>query len=767
MAKRHNLYNDKSAQKVAEKSLSLLQRLLILIGKPFYLFFSYSFVFILFGLYSTGNFILILFKRVIKIAKKIKPEKISFPKIKIAGPKITFSKKKAAFKLNTKILSFFLFITVIIFSFWFFIFKGLPSPYELTKKDQEITTKIYDRNGILLYKIFKDKNRTPVSLDKIPKNVIMATLAAEDAEFYLHPGFSVKGMTRAILKNIKEKKLSGGSTITQQLVKNTLLTPEKTIVRKLKELILSIEVEIVFSKDQILEMYLNEVNYGGTAYGIEEASQLYFGKKVETLNLSEAALLAALPKSPSKFSPFGNNPELAFERQKDILNLMVINKFISSQEAEKALGEKITFISNKVDIKAPHFVMYLKEILAEKYGEEMVEKGGLNVITTLDYEIQKMTEESVANEISKLGSYHVTNGAALVINPQTGEILAMVGSRDYFDIQNQGNFNVTTALRQPGSSIKVVNYAYALEHGHTLASILDDSPVSFSVPGLPIYTPKNYDGKYRGKISLRSALAESRNIPAVKILASLGVNKMIEQGKKMGITSWNDSSNFGLSLTLGGGEVKLIDLAQVYSTIANYGNKNNIFSILEIKNSKGKILEKNNNFDLSEKILDPRICFLLIDVLRDNRARTPAFGSNSQLVIKNHPEVAVKTGTSNNLKDNLTVGFSQEFLVAVWVGNNDSTPMSYIASGITGAAPIFNKIMTNLLKDKESVDWKVPKGLVTISICPLTGSLPCSGCPVTSEYFLEESKPNSACVFKKPEEDKNQILDTGASTEIN
>ena len=723
MANRHNLSNAKTARNKKITGLQILQRLLVLIGKPFYLFISYSLLFIYFGVFSTGNLIYQFFQYLLKRIKKIKFKKVKFklpsirvkkPTIKIPKLKTKLSKKKIHIKINLKIISFIAFIFLLIFSFWFLIIRTLPSPYELTLRDQEISTKIYDRNGVLLYKIYKDKNRTPVSLSQIPSYAILATLAAEDAEFYIHPGFSIKGMTRAVIKNIKEGKISGGSTITQQLVKNALLTPEKTVIRKIKELVLSIAVEIVYTKDQILEMYLNEVSYGGTAYGIQEASQLYFGKDIKDTNLSEAALLASLPKSPSKYNPFGNNPELAFDRQKDVLNLMVINKFISPEEAQKALEKRITFIPNKTDIKAPHFVMYIKEIIAQRYGEEMVEKGGLEVTTSLDYNIQKIAEETVNNEISKLGNYHVTNGASLVINPKTGEILAMVGSEDYFDIQNGGNFNVTTALRQPGSSIKVVNYAYALEHGYTLATILDDSPVSFSIPGSTIYTPKNYDGKYRGKIPLRNALAESRNIPAVKVLASLGVTKMIEQGTKMGITTWSDPSNYGLSLTLGGGEVRLIELAEVYATIANYGQKSEITPILEVKNSKGKILENNMNFKNIQEVLDPRVAYLLIDVLKDNKARTPAFGPNSQLVIKNHPEVAVKTGTSNNLKDNLTVGFNQNYLVAVWVGNNDSSPMSYIASGITGAAPIFNKVMTNLLIEKESIIFQ-KRGLIPLT----------------------------------------------------
>jgi len=774
MPKRRNKTNDKTAQKKKSKAFNYFQRLLILIGKPFYLFISYSLVFIVFGFYSIGNLFFIVPKEILKIAKKIKIKKIKLnfpklPKFKAKKPKVSYKKvkpqkKELKIKINKRALEFVSFVSLFSFLFWFFILKDLPSPYDLVKKNQEISTKIYDRNGVLLYKIYKDINRTPVSLSQIPKNAILATLAAEDAEFYLHPGFSIKGITRAIIQNIKNRKLSGGSTITQQLVKNALLTPEKTVVRKIKELILSVEVELVYSKDQILEMYLNEVSYGGTAYGIEEASQTYFGKSVTDTNLSEATILASLPKSPSKYSPFSNNPEYLFARQKDVLNLMVINKFITGDDAQKALEEKITFIPKKIDIKAPHFVMYVKELLAEKYGEEMVEQGGLEVVTTLDYDIQKMAEEVVQNEISKLVNYHVTNGASLIINPKNGEILAMVGSKNYYDIQNGGNFNVTTAQRQPGSSIKVINYAYALEHGYSLATILNDSPVSFSVPGSPIYSPKNYDGKFRGNIPIRSALAESRNIPAVKLLAAIGVDKMIEQGRKMGITTWENPSNYGLSLTLGGGEVKLIDLARVYAVIANYGQRPEVYPLIEVKDAKGKVLERNDDKKPLENVLSPKVSFLLINVLKDNKARTPAFGANSQLVIKNHPEVAVKTGTSNNLKDNLTVGFNQNYLVAVWVGNNDSTPMSYIASGITGAAPIFNRIMTNLLKDNKSVEWTQPEGIIKISICPLTGTLPCEGCPISSEYFLEESKPTKACIYKKP--DENKILDSGASTSL-
>jgi len=732
------------APRVKDKVPKLIAGLLRFVGKPFY--------YILSALILTLAF---FFSACVRLAKKI------------LGIRIRLPRPKPILLLPI------LFVVVLVLSFWFYVLKGLPSSTELVTRNQEISTKIYDRNGVLLYKIYKNKNRTPVALAQIPAQVQAATLAAEDAEFYNHIGFSPRGIFRSLVKNIKQGELSGGSTITQQLVKNALLSPEKTLTRKLKELILSVEVEMAFTKASILEMYLNEVPYGGTAYGIQEASRLYFGKDVGALTLAEAALLAGLPKSPTKFSPFGPNPELAIQRQKEVLTLMRINGFITSQDEGLALKEKIVFAPNRIDIKAPHFVMFVRSALVEKYGEELVQQGGLEVTTTLDYSIQKLAEEAVAQEVRGLASLNVRNGAALVLNPKSGEILAMVGSKDYFDTSSDGNVNILTSLRQPGSSIKVVNYAYALGHGYTPASLLDDSPVTFSVSGLPPYTPRNYDSRYRGRIPLRSALAESRNIPAVKVLASYGVGKMIEMGKAMGITTWNDPSRYGLSLTLGGGEIKILDLARVYATIANYGVRPEIASIIKINDYKGRILEQNScNGDCQDKaVLDARIAFSLVDILKDNVARTPAFGPRSSLVIAGHPEVAVKTGTSNDLKDNLTLGFTQKYLVATWVGNNDNSPMARIASGVTGAAPIFNRIMTAILKDKDSVSWDVPVGIDKVTICSLTGTLPCSGCALYSEWFLKENVPQKACSpeqvgkIKEERRSEGKILEPAAATQ--
>ncbi len=790
----------------------VIKRILVLIGKPLYFLFAGIFIGVGAIAKTTTSTVSKIkkaweihkkTKKKIQKQKRIKKEKkifakkqfifFKFPKIgtvlRLKELKIDLlelelvEKIKRLFargisryqKLRLRRRAFSIFILITFFAFvlysYFAIFKGLPSPKELTIRQPEVSTKIYDRNGELLYKIYKDKNRTIVPLSQVPNHVRLATLAAEDAEFYSHPGFSIKGIFRAVVRNLKTDTIQGGSTITQQLVKNTLLSSEKTITRKIKEVVLSIGVEANYSKDQILEMYLNEVSYGGTAYGIEEASLSYFGKDVQNLTLSEAALLAGLPKSPTLYSPFNSNPEVSIGRQREVLHLMVVNKYITEEEEIKAKNERLSFVPNKTKIKAPHFVMYVRKLLVDKYGEEMVEKGGLEVFTSLDLSIQELAEKAVSDEVSKLKGLRVGNGAALVVNPQTGEILAMVGSKDFFDITEDGQVNVITSVRQPGSSIKVVNYTYALENGYTPASVIDDSPVTYNMAGTTPYSPVNYDGKFRGRITLRSALAESRNIPAVKVLSSYGVANMIEQGREMGITTWGDSSNYGLSLTLGGGAVTALELSSVYSTLANYGEKPESMPILEIKDYKGKIIEEN--VAKTTQVVSPQVAFLLTDILKDNSARAPAFGFNSYLNIKNHPEVAVKTGTSNDLRDNWTAGYSQDYLVITWVGNNDNSPMSRIASGVTGASPIWNKIMSGILVDTPSIDWKAPDGVSRVNICSITGTLPCDGCPTKQEWFMDANKPTKYC---SPEQIKQivdpspipggNILESAASTSV-
>lgn len=650
---------------------------------------------------------------------------------------------------------------VIIFSFlafYFFILRGLPSPTKLDSPNSfPASTQIFDRHGQLLYNIYVEKNRTPVELNKLPKYVKDATLAAEDKDFYNHKGFAITGILRAGYNIVFRHKLQGGSTISQQLVKNALLTQERTLRRKIREAILTIAIETLYSKDKILEMYLNQIPYGGTAYGIAAASQLYFDKTPDQLTLAEAALLAGLPQSPTRYSPFGAHPELAKQRQLYVLDEMVKDKFISKEEAQKAKEEEIVFAKHGHGIRAPHFVMYVKEQLVDKYGEKMVEEGGLKVYTTLDLELQEAAQTIVATEVAKLKNEKVSNGAALVTDPKTGAILAMVGSKDYFAEDIDGNFNVTTSLLQPGSAIKPINYALALEKKIlTPASLILDIPTCFLSAGQPIYCPDNYDHNFHGPVQLRFALGNSYNVPAVKTLALNGLNDFIATASAMGITTFKDPKNYGLSLTLGGGEVKMTDMAVAYGVFANQGLKHNLYAIEKVEDARGKILEKHQSQE-GERVLSSQTAYLISHILLDNNARQPTFGPSSYLVVKNHPEVSVKTGTTNEKKDNWTIGFTPSFVVAVWVGNNDRTPMSAIASGVTGASPIWNRIFSFILarQDKEfgknKQEWPImPDGIIGVSVCALSGLLPGdSGCPVRYEYFIKGTEPTETESLKR------------------
>lgn len=634
-----------------------------------------------------------------------------------------------------------LFFPPTVFYFWL---KELPSPHLLSAREIPQTTKIYDRHGTLLYEIYAEQNRTLVPLSEIPQVLKQATIAIEDQEFYRHQGFNLRSIFRAGRETLINRNLQGGSTITQQLVKSALLTPEITLQRKIKELFLAFWAERLYSKDQILEMYLNQVPYGGTAWGAEAASQAYFGKKVKDLDLAESALLAGLPAAPTYYSPFGAHPELAKERQEKVLRRMAEDGYVDQEEAQKAEVEKLQFASQKTNIKAPHFVMYVREELVKRYGERLVEKGGLSITTTLDMEIQKKAEDIVRNEVDNLQNLQVGNGAALITSPSTGEILAMVGSKDYFAQDYDGNVNVVFSLRQPGSAIKVVNYAAALQNGFTPATILDDSPITYQIPGSQPYSPVNYDGRFHGRLPLRYALANSYNVPAVKVLERIGVQKMVETGRKMGITSWDDDSRFGLSLTLGGGDVTMFDMATVYGVLATGGKRVDLNPILEIKDSRGEILEKKGDF-LPPQILPEGVAFLLTQILTDNFARSAAFGHNSVLSIPNYT-VAVKTGTTNDKHDNWTIGYTPSFVITVWVGNNDNSPMNpNLTSGITGAAPIWRKIMDFLLEGKPDEPFLKPEEVVEIKICSFDGVSPCENCPTRVEYFLKGTEPKVPC----------------------
>lgn len=631
-----------------------------------------------------------------------------------------------------------------------FVFRDLPTATELITHRPIVSTKIFDRHGELLFSIYKDENRTPVPLSEIPTNFVNATIAIEDQNYWHHFGFDVKGIIRAVIANFEGKKVQGGSTITQQLVKNTLLNSEQSLQRKIRELLVAVTIEGNFSKTEILEMYFNEIPYGGSTYGAEEAAQRFFGKHARELTLAESAFLAGLPAAPTAYSPFGPTPELAYARQAEVLRRMVEDKYITEEEAAAARHQVLQFRTDSIDIKAPHFVMYVRQLLSEQYGDQLLTQGGLEVTTTLDLRIQTLAEESVRKELSKLQRLRVGNGAALVTNPKTGEILAMVGSKDYFDFDRDGQVNVTLRPRQPGSSIKPLTYALAFERGDSPATTIDDSPISYHIPGSPPYAPKNYDGKFHGKVSLREALASSYNIPAVKLLAKLGINNVIDKAEQMGITTWTDRQRYGLSLTLGGGEVLMTDMAKLYGTFANQGKTVDINPLLQVATYNGTILYRNTcALDLGscpgQQTLDPKVALQITNILSDNVARSPAFGPRSVLYIPGQ-EVAVKTGTTNNLKDNWTDGYTSDYVVITWVGNNDGSSMSYVASGITGASPIWNSIMSGLLDSENPHHFTIPAGLVKVKVCAATGTLPCTGCPaVREELFVAGSEPKNAC----------------------
>lgn len=631
---------------------------------------------------------------------------------------------------------------VLIFGFLgYSLFKDMPNPKKLSSGEYSESSQIMDRNGKMLYEIYVDKNRTSVSLADIPEKVIKATLAIEDNNFYKHAGFDIKGIVRGLFRTVFQGRLQGGSTITQQLVKNALLTPERTWKRKIKEAVLTVATEALYSKDQILEMYFNQTPYGGTMWGVESAARGIFDKNVKDLSLAQAALIAGLPGSPTRYSPFAH-PDAAKNRQEMVLKRMEELKYISTQDYETAINEKLEYNLNKNSISAPHFVFYVKEQLTEKYGIQKVTEGGLKVWTSLDSDLQNYAQEQVAVEIEKLKKQKVGNGAALITDSKSGQILAMVGSKDYFDTEIDGKYNVTTALRQPGSSIKPLNYAVGIETGKvTAASIFADEPTCFKVENQKQYCPTNYGGAYHGIQSLRNSLGNSLNIPAVKMLSLNTVQSFVASASAMGISTFKNSSDYGLSLTLGGGEVYMTDMATAFGVFANMGIKQDLVSILKVVDKKGEVLEEYK-YVPGERVLSSETAYIIANILSDDGARGMVFGRGSLLNIKKHPEVAVKTGTTNDLRDNWTVGFTPENVVAVWVGNNNNTKMGGLVSGTTGAAPIWNRIMTKVLENRAVKTFTKPDGVITMSICNFTGQLvPEEGCESHNELFKKEFVP--------------------------
>lgn len=669
---------------------------------------------------------------------KVKPKtRVVYGKNKAAKRKSSETNYLLVFKSKLKffLLGVIFSLFVIFLPLLGFIFVSeLPSPYSLSLNLIPKTTKIFDRNNNLLYEIYINQNRTIVNLSEIPKFLKDATIAIEDKNFYNHPGFDVKGIGRALVANIKNRAfLQGGSTITQQLVKSAYLTPEVTLSRKVKEIVLAFLTEKVYSKDKILELYFNFVPYGGTAWGVQAASKVYFDKNVAQLDLAESAFLAGLPKAPTIYSPYHGN--LWKERQKEVLDAMVRLGYISKIQAEEAFAKELVFKPLQTPIKAPHFVMYIRDLLIQKYGLSEVERGGLKVKTTLDINLQEMAEKIVSDEVDSNLSLNIKNGAAVISDPSNGDILAMVGNKNYFDKENGGNVNIATSLRQPGSSIKIVTYALALLRGFTESTSLDDSPLTINLPE-GAYAPVNYDGKFHGRLQLRYAFANSLNIPAVRVAQRLGVDNIVRFGKEMGISSWGSSNKYGYSITLGGADVTMLDMATVYGVIANGGKMVPLDPVLEILDFAGKPVYKKEPTE--KQIVDEGVSFIVSDILADNNARSLEFGLNSPLKIDGH-RVSVKTGTSDNKRDNWTIGYAQNFVVAAWVGNNDNTPMSQnLASGITGAAPIWNKIMKNLLFDKKDEPIIIPGNVIK------------KNCLGREAYFIKGTENSIRCVLPTP-----------------
>ena len=624
--------------------------------------------------------------------------------------------------------------------------RELPTPGKIKKRQMIQSTQILARDGTLLYDAHGDIKRQVIDNQDIPQYVKQATVAVEDKNFYRHFGLDFKGVTRAAIRNLTggllgKGNIEGGSTITQQYVKNALLSPKKTLSRKIKELILSIEIEIMYSKDQILALYLNEIPYGSSNYGIESASQTYFNKKAKDLTLAEATALAALPRAPTFYSPYGQHKDRLLTRKNYVLDQMVAMGYLNKEQAEAAKKEELKFARRQENIKAPHFVMYVREMLVDKYGEKMVAEGGLKVYTTIDLKYQAAAEEAITEIGAKNIKRYGANNAALVsLDPKTGEILAMVGSIDYFDMENDGNVNVTIANRQPGSSFKPIVYATAFKDKYNPAYPLFDVSTDFGN-----YTPQNYNGQTNGLLTMRQALSNSLNIPAVKTLYLAGLKESLQTAHDMGITTLNQPERYGLSLVLGGGEVKPLDMATAFGVFANEGKLFPTHGILKIEDSKGKIIDEPAKNLKAKTALDPQIAYQIANILSDNDSRSMIFGSRSALYFPDRT-VAAKTGTTTEFRDAWTVGFTPSLSTAVWVGNNDNTPMAAHADGVVAAAPIFHKYIQEALKDKPNEDFNRPKEIKEITVDKLSNKLPNDNSPAdqrVTDIFASWQIPDS------------------------
>jgi len=647
----------------------------------------------------------------------------------------------------------------------------LPSPDELGVRSADfVSTKIYDRQGGLLYELFDPQwgRRTKVSLEHISPYLIQATIATEDRYFYQHPGFDPLGIARAIWYAINEREVvSGASTITQQVARNVLLSPvertQRTLSRKIREAILAAEITRRYPKDTILEIYLNDIFYGNLAYGIEAAAETYFDKSADQLSLAEAALLAGLPQAPALHDPYGN-PDDAKARQGVVLDLMAEAGYITPVQAEAAKAEELEYVPLSFPIRAPHFVMYVRQLLERKYGAEALYKGGLRVYTTLDPRLQAIAERVAEEHVQSLAEKHVTNAALVALKPNTGEILAMLGSVDFFDEKIDGQVNVALRLRQPGSSIKPVTYVAAFEKGWTPATLIWDVPTEFPDGANPPYKPTNYDDKFHGPVLLRTALGSSYNVPAVKALQFVGLPDMLAMAQHLGITSLN-RPDYGLSLTLGGGDVTLFEMVGAYAVFANGGVRVPPVAIACVEDSEGRVIAETSppkpalseveglggiEGGQGEQVISPQHAYLITHILADNEARTPAFGPDS--VLKLSRPAAAKTGTTDDWHDARTIGYTPDLVCGVWVGNSDNSAMDRVA-GAGGAGPLWHSFMEEALAGTPPRDFDRPSGIVTAEICADSGAKPSQVCPRRrTEIFVAGTEPGD------PSQDFHQLV---------
>ncbi|MFA7253325.1 MAG: penicillin-binding protein [Patescibacteria group bacterium] len=675
----------------------------------------------------------------LRVTKLIK-ENMSFLKEKI-NQALKKPKNRRKIWRSVGFYSLYGFLGLIVFTALAFAWfsQDLPTPNKIANRKPTQSTKIYDRTGqTLLYETGQQK-RTIINSDQIAQSLKDATVAVEDTGFYTNHGFEAKAVLAAVAEKLTGKRgsIRGGSTITQQYVKNALLSSDRSLSRKIKELILAIELEFMFDKDQILTMYLNEIPYGNATAGAEAAARMYFGKPAKDLTLAESATLAAIPQAPTYYSPYGSHVDGLIARRNYVLDQMVKTGKISEEQAKEAKQEDTTTVGTAMKARrdsmlAPHFGMYIMEQLVDQYGEEKIQKEGLTVITTLDYDKQKAAEEAVANGVAKINKYGASNAALVAIDPKNGQILAMVGSIDYFNTSIDGNVNVADAVRQPGSSFKPIAYATAFKKPeYSPSKIIYDFTTDFG--GTPAYVPHNYNNRTNGPVTMRAALANSLNIPAVKVMALAGIDNVLRTASDLGITTLTHRDQYGLSLVLGAGEVKPVEMAGAFGVFANNGVKNELTPVLKITDSRGKTLyDYDRQKKEGKQVLDPQVAYEIANILSDNDARALVFGTRTALAFSNRT-VAAKTGTTSDFKDAWTVGFTPSIATAVWVGNNNSTAMKSGADGSVIAAPIFHTFIEKALASMPNEDFIKPDGIQELTVERYSNKLP-------GQYSTETTK---------------------------